>query len=130
MLINELLFCCWITHVFAEQILSVILSYCLGHFVNLRLEGVLTVQFLLFHFAHDFLLLLVLLVEPFDSVTVIFCATLWITFTNDRRCEIYLRFVSILLGLLVLHGHSLFLLLLQEGLLTSMEILQVSVEHV
>lgn len=132
MLLSELLLRRRITHILTEQVLPVVLSDSFGDFVNLWLESVLPVDFLLFHLFDYLNFLLVLFVQSLEAVLMIFDASLWIRLTNNLGGQVNLRLKRTLctLAKLVCGFLPIFLLFLEEGILALMEVFQVAVEHV
>jgi len=127
----KLLFCHRITHVIAEKLLSVVLSYGLWDLVYLGLECILLVHLLLFHLSQHFLPFLVSRIEPVEFIIWVADPTHWVTFANDFACQVNfwskctLRLWAVLRSSLL----PLLLLFLKECVLPFIEVFHVAAEH-
>lgn len=88
LLLMEFFFLLLASEVKGKVIQRSVLCKGFGDFVDLGLESVLGVDFLLDHFLDHFLLLLILLIETMDFVLISLMPSLRVRLTNDIRSDI------------------------------------------
>ena len=116
---------------FRAILVAVLLHDGFRSLIDVRLEGEVTIHFLLLKLSDDFFALGVLKVKPVKLVVLFLDASLRVTFHDDGRGQINLG-LERALGLgAVLVGDLLLLLnlLLQELILPLVKTLQISLEH-